>query len=53
MTELQYFDGNNNAKSKGDNFEKPTYTYFKLDSKYQFYDEVRLYANVPTSVLET
>ena len=39
-------------KSKGDNFEKLTYAYFKLDPKYQFYDEVWLYANVPTLVLE-
>ena len=40
------------SKSKGDNFEKLTYAYFKLDPKYQFYDEVWLYANVPTLVLE-
>jgi superfamily II DNA or RNA helicase len=39
-------------KSKGDNFEKLTYAYFKLEPKYQFYDEVWLYANVPTLVLE-
>jgi predicted helicase len=40
------------SKSKGDNFEKLTYAYFKLDPKYQFYDEVWLFANVPTLVLE-
>jgi hypothetical protein len=46
MIELQYFNGsNNNAKSKGDNFEKLTYAYFKLDPKYQFYGKLPLNSN--------
>jgi predicted helicase len=41
-----------NNKEKGNTFEKLVLAYFKLDPKYQFYDEVWLYANVPTLVLE-
>ncbi len=41
-----------NNKEKGNTFEKLVLAYFKLDPKYQFYDDVWLYANVPTLVLE-
>jgi superfamily II DNA or RNA helicase len=43
---------NKNNKEKGNTFEKLVLAYFKLDPKYQFYDEVWLYSNVPTLVLE-
>lgn len=55
MLTTDFFKSSQNqlsSKSKGDNFEKLTYAYFKLEPKYQFYDEVWLYANVPTLVLE-
>ena len=39
-------------KAKGDAFEQLVHTYFKLDPKYAFYDDVWLFSKVPNVVLE-
>lgn len=39
-------------KAKGDAFEQLVHSYFKLDPKYAFYDDVWLFSKVPNVVLE-
>ena len=39
-------------KAKGDAFEQLVHAYFKLDPKYEFYDDVWLFSKVPNVVLE-
>ena len=39
-------------KEKGDAFENITKLYFKIDPKYQFYDNIWLFSELPTKELE-
>lgn len=41
-----------NNKEKGNAFEQLVYAYFKLEPKYAFYDEVWLFSDVPSLVLQ-